>query len=407
MKKVLFVTCHIPLPAISGGRRREFEIIKRISKKFEVILISICKTDERINEGINLMKEFCSEVKIFKADGNEIAQNNGLSGFPYQILRNYSSAAVAEIRRIIEENQIDLIHLEGFYLYYLLPPKLTIPVILVEQNIEYKLLEQKYNYAEKESEKKILKSQYESLMEKEKAALEKVASCICLTTEDYEDLIQLIPLKKVNLVPNGYDHSPSLNNSNEGKNHYLEKTDLLAEIDEKEKIILFTGNYDYEPNVDSAFYLCREILPFIREKAPEVNLFLVGNDPDQRLKELFEIPNVYVTGKVESLIPYLDRADVFVCPLRFGGGVKVKMLEAIARNKAIVSSSVGVQGINFDNNSILVENTPRKFAEKVLMLLENEQVRSKQQAKTKNLLNKMFSWDETAEMTIKIYNEFI
>jgi polysaccharide biosynthesis protein PslH len=408
MKKILFITCHIPLPATSGGRRREFEIIKRISKEFEVILFSICKTNENFNEGIALMKEFCSQVKIFKADGNTLAQTDSSLNLPQQILKNYSSEAVSEICRIIEEGQIDLIHLEGFYMSYLLPVNVSIPVILVEQNIEYKIWEQKHNFSEKESEKKYYKIQYEFLKEKEKESLEIASRCICLTTEDYEDLIKIIPPNKIRLIPNGYDHLPSLICHKGAKNDYSETKNFLAGFDEKEKIILFTGNYDYEPNVDSVFYLCREIFPFIREKAPKVNLFLVGNDPDQRLKELVEIPNVYVTGKVASLVPYLDRADIFVCPLRFGGGVKVKMLEAIARNKPIVSSSIGVQGIHLDNNgSILVENNPKKFAEKVLMLLENEKFRSKKQTKTKNLLSKMYSWDEIAGMTVKIYNELI
>jgi glycosyltransferase involved in cell wall biosynthesis len=102
--------------------------------------------------------------------------------------------------------------------------------------------------------------------------------------------------------------------------------------------LVFVANFAYQPNVDAAFWLCREIFPRVREQVPEARALLVGNGPPQELQAL-ACEHIFVTGRVPSVAPSLDRAAVVVCPLRVGGGIKVKMLEALCRGKAIVASS--------------------------------------------------------------------
>ena len=107
----------------------------------------------------------------------------------------------------------------------------------------------------------------------------------------------------------------------------------------KGSCILFVGNFAYEPNIDAALYFSNIIFPLILQDVPNAKLFIVGNDPPPQILSLKMNRQIEVTGYVDSVIPFYRMTDVVVCPLRIGGGVKVKVLEALNAGKAIVSIS--------------------------------------------------------------------
>jgi glycosyltransferase involved in cell wall biosynthesis len=159
---------------------------------------------------------------------------------------------------------------------------------------------------------------------------------------------------------------------------------------------VFVANFAYEPNVDAAHWFCAEILPRILECVPEAHAVLVGNEPPPGVLEL-RCEHVEVTGFVPSVRPYLDRAAVAVAPQRIGGGIKVKVLEALCRGKAVVSTSVGVQGLRpLAHESVVVADGPARFAAEYVRLLGDAEARREPERRAVALAGKLPTWDEAA-----------
>jgi hypothetical protein len=137
--------------------------------------------------------------------------------------------------------------------------------------------------------------------------------------------------------------------------------------------IVFTGVMGYAPNEDAALHFVEDIFPLVKARRPEVQFWIVGSEPSERVKALTRIPGIHVTGKVDDVRPYVRSATVFVCPLRVGSGVKNKILAAMAMQKATVATSMSIDGLDLaDNREVLLADEPQAFAEKVVRLLTDQ-----------------------------------
>jgi glycosyltransferase involved in cell wall biosynthesis len=170
--------------------------------------------------------------------------------------------------------------------------------------------------------------------------------------------------------------------------------------------VLFVGNFAYEPNVDAALYFCRDIFPLILKDVPNVRLFLVGNAPPSEICSLRSNRHIEVSGRVASLIPFYKHADVVVCPLRIGGGVKVKVLEALGHGKAIVSTSIGAQGLDLSTHrAVVVADEARGFADNVVRLLVHPEERHLQERQALAYAGTLPTWDQVSVAFARLYDE--
>jgi glycosyltransferase involved in cell wall biosynthesis len=136
--------------------------------------------------------------------------------------------------------------------------------------------------------------------------------------------------------------------------------------------LVFTGKMDFRPNVDAVLWFTQGVLPLIREELPETRFWVVGKDPHPRLAPLGGDPAVVLTGAVEDVRPYIAAAAVYVVPLRIGGGTRLKVLEAMAMGKAVVSTALGCEGFDVvPDQELVVADTPSEFAAAVLALLRD------------------------------------
>jgi polysaccharide biosynthesis protein PslH len=163
--------------------------------------------------------------------------------------------------------------------------------------------------------------------------------------------------------------------------------------------LVFTGSMDWLPNEDAIRYFTEQILPRVRRAVPEVTLTVVGRNPYPGLLELSKRdPSVIVTGRVEDVRPFMEEAAVYVVPLRIGGGTRLKIYEAMAMEKPIVSTSIGAEGLPVeDGREIVLADTPESFADAVVRLIRDENLAAEigQRAATK--VRGRFGWDKVAE----------
>jgi polysaccharide biosynthesis protein PslH len=168
--------------------------------------------------------------------------------------------------------------------------------------------------------------------------------------------------------------------------------------------LVFTGSMDWLPNDDAIWYFVQEILPLVRAVKPDVRLTIVGRNPFPRLRELAENdPGIEVTGRVDDVRPYIDRAAAYVIPLRIGGGTRLKVFEAMAMEKAIVSTSIGVEGLRVtDGEDVLIADSPRAFAQAVLRVLIERDFAATLGRRAGAKVRTEFGWTAVAESFSRI-----
>jgi glycosyltransferase involved in cell wall biosynthesis len=218
-------------------------------------------------------------------------------------------------------------------------------------------------------------------------------NCIVVSEEEKRSLQALQTVARIWVVPNGVDA------------RYF-TVDPSAPI--APDSLVFTGTMCWEPNVDAIMFFCEQVLPIIRARRPAVTLHVVGAEPSEKVRRLAERNRVIVTGEVPDVRPYLERASVCVVPLRFGAGTRLKILEALAMGKAVVSTSVGCEGLGLSHGrEILIADSPETFADAVCQLLEDQAQRGRLGALGRKLVEGQYDWRVIACQQDTVYRELL
>jgi glycosyltransferase involved in cell wall biosynthesis len=400
LMKILFLTAHLPYPPLSGGRRREFELISRLSRSFEIHLSSITKSWGTDSMYTNDLLQYCTSVNLFEAEPPTNKQQYAF--YPQQMKKHMSEEASSYISFLLKNQSFDVVHIEGYYLLQHVPIKPEVPILLVEHNMEHILALQRFMVAVTQEEKSYFWSEYIKTVKWERLTWKRATVCVALTNEDKITMERLDSNIDVRMISNGSDHQKKTDVATTLLSNSFER----SVISDNCPFILFVGNFAYEPNIDAALYFSKHIFPLILKDVPDVKLFLVGNAPSPEICSLTSNKQIEVTGRVASLIPFYKHADVVVCPLRIGGGVKVKVLEALGFGKAIVSTSVGAQGLDLSTyRAVAVADDLTDFAENVVRLLVQPEVRHIQERESLAYARTLPSWDRVSEAFARLYEE--
>jgi glycosyltransferase involved in cell wall biosynthesis len=301
------------------------------------------------------------------------------NGGPAQVERHRSPVAARRVAALLAD--VDLVHLEGFYLAQHLPLEPPVPVVLAEQNVEFALWRQR---ARANGDVGCVREAHKTRAD-ELAAWRRADLVVAVTEDDRRAILAEEPTLDICVVPDGADHLCR----------------SRRRVKAAPATILFVGNFAYEPNVDAARFLCETIFPLVRREVPHARLQLAGNAPPRDLAAR----GVSFTGRVARLEPYYDRATVVACPLRIGGGIKVKMLEALTRGRAIVSTSIGVQGL--EAAPVLVRDDAEEFARALVHLLREAHARTDLEARAAAYAARLPTWEAAAGALAECYEEVL
>ncbi len=170
-----------------------------------------------------------------------------------------------------------------------------------------------------------------------------------------------------------------------------------AETEGDLRHLLFTGVMNYGPNEDAAIHFAESILPLIQQRQPEAQFWVVGKDPTAKVRQLSEHPGVHVTGGVPDVRPYLEQAGIFVCPVRYGSGVKNKLLAALAMQKPVVATRQSLDGLDLrEQEDLLVADEPTEFAAKVVQLIEDPDHARRLASSGRAFVGDRYSWESSA-----------
>jgi len=215
-----------------------------------------------------------------------------------------------------------------------------------------------------------------------------VGTMVSAFDKDY--LLELNNSLKLAVIPMGVD----LDYFSPGKKDYKPQ-------------ILFTGTMNYFPNYDAALYFCNEIFPLVKQKSPDVSFYIVGNNPHKKLLQIAS-DDIVITGHVPDVRPYFDDSAVFVCPLRSGSGMQAKNLEAMAMGVPIVTTSIGLEGLEATpDREIFVADKPKDFANYVIRLIKEPSLRREISENERKLVETKYSWPEIVKGLNQIYERIL
>lgn len=368
--KLLFLTPQLPYPPRQGTTLRNFNLIRHLAQDHTIHLATFAAPGETLAAGSPL-HDLCRRIEVFPQPRRSLQRrtlDTLTSAQPDMALRLAAPAAGRTIAAMIEEEGYAIVQAEGIEMaHYALQAGAnagrTWRFVFDDHNAEY-LLQKRAAFVDLREWRRwpaALYSliQWQKLHRYERAICQAADAVLAVSEPDRLALRRLGAGIDPVVVPNGID---------------LGDEPMAVQRPVDGCTLVFTGKMDYRPNVDAVLWFADRVLPLIQAQAPEVHFQIVGMAPHPRLDRLRRHPAITVTGAVADPRPYIEAAAVYVVPMRVGGGTRFKVLEAMAGGKAIVSTSLGVEGLGVvDNQELLIADDPEAFAARTVALLEDQQ----------------------------------
>jgi glycosyltransferase involved in cell wall biosynthesis len=391
--KILMLTPYFPYPLTSGGQIRSYNLLKKLAKKHQVTLFSFIR-EEKETEFIKNLSPFCEKIAVFKRRRAWSPLNVLLAAVtprPFLLSIYYSPAFKKAISKELSQGNYDLIHFECFYLMHNLPPT-QVPIFLVEQTIEYLV----YQNVVRDFPfwllplKPILYLDVLKIKLWEEHFWRRADRLVTMSGEDKDFIQARLPEKKIDVIANGVDIE------------FFEEVDRAPT---KEPTVLFVGQFRWPPNIDAALFLVRKIWPAIKEKVPQAKLWIIGRNPTPKILALAQDPEITVK-EVEDIRQVLSQAWVLLAPIRNGRGTKYKVLEAMASELPVVTTPLGIEGIEAkEKMDVLVASSAETLAQATVEVLSNSEQGRLMAVKAKELVSRVYNWDSISKELDRVYRE--
>lgn len=387
--RTLFISETLPYPPTNGRKQRVLHLLRGVARASDVTLLSFMQSEDTTDSAVPLRK-YCDEIHLLprKAWGNggstRVAKpwiwGQSLLDYlhptvPAQ-LRWYNSPAGARLINRLCSESFDLIWIERLSLMAFLPKPLDCRVVVDLDDLEHRKLAHRLHHGKWDRLLPLRYLEFLKFRRLERNLLNLPYEFVVCSEVDRKFFGGS---KRVSVVPNGFEQRPA---------------SPSRRAVGRPPIFLFVGTMCYEPNVDAVRFFATAILPLIRRHEPTAQFLIVGHDPTEAVRALKSIPGVDVTGTVASVESYLREAAVFVAPIRFGGGTRIKILEAMAHGKAVVSTTVGAEGLEVESGKhLLLADSPAAFAESCLLLLNDAVLRARISEEGHSLMNRQYTWN--------------
>jgi sugar transferase (PEP-CTERM/EpsH1 system associated) len=389
--KLLWLNAGLLLPLDKGGKLRTWHVMRHLAARHDITYVSF--EDSTQTEADRLgMREVCSRLETIprtdaaKGTWRFYADASGylVDRVPYAVAKYRSAAYRAKVEELLATGRYDAVVGDFLPPVVNLPARLPCPSILFTHNVEAEIWRRHAEQATNPVSRHLLTQQWHRMLRFEGGALARFDLVLAVSEADSKTFARLYPnsLKApVHVVQTGVETD------------YFTPADALAE----RAHMVFTGSMDWLPNEDGMTYFCREILPRIRQAEPDATLSIIGRSPTPAVRKLAEIPGVEVTGRVDDVRPHIARGAVYVVPLRIGGGTRLKIFEAMSMAKAVVSTTVGAEGLPVTNGrDIDIADEPSRFAHAVVHMIRDPEARRAIEQAARRLVVERYDWSAVA-----------
>ncbi|NWJ45592.1 MAG: glycosyltransferase [Chloroflexi bacterium] len=407
-RKILILTPQNPFPPDQGAPIRNYNFIKYLGAtgKYNIALLTFARPEEtsqsREASYIELSK-YCERVEFVAhpptRSKSRRVQSLALNPLPDLALRLASPQFQEMLNHLVIEFKPDILLCEALELAPFVRelfknsetshPKL----VLDEHNAEYLLQKRAYESDFKTGLRHYPTALYsyiqtQRLSKYESEALHFFDAAIAVSDNDRKALLKLNPNTHIKVIPNGIDLDE----------YAPDRAD--AELPDR---LVFTGSMDFRPNVDAVLWFANEIWDKIRLARPEATFFIVGRRPTPAVQALAKLPGITVTGTVPDARPFVQEAALYLVPMRMGGGVRFKVLEALAMGKAVLTTPMGADGIPVNSGKeVLIANNSQEFSAAAIRLLQNPTLRKELADNGRTFVAEHFDWHKITPLLDEI-----
>lgn len=395
--RILWLKSDLLVPLDKGGRLRTFHLMRHLAKAHDITYLSFAENGQELGD-ITAMNQVASRVVtvprkdpakrslLFYMDAARYLADP----LPYAVAKYRSKAYKAALQALLRDETFDLIVCDFLVPAVNLPRSLPCPAVLFTHNVEAEIWRRHSENKASVPVRWLYRLQHRRMLRFEDDTMQRFDGVLAVSDADRDTFARLYPeaaKKPTWVIRTGVDTDyfvPAAASS-------------TSSTSSPESHLVFTGSMDWLPNEDAMTYFCKDILPLIREQVPGVTFSIVGRAPTPAVRALADGNRIEVTGTVEDVRPFMDKAAVYVVPLRIGGGTRLKIFEAMSMGKAVVSTTVGAEGLPVtDGADALIADGPQAFADAVVSLLHDPAQRQRLETAARALVVQHYDWSAIA-----------
>ena len=383
--RILWVKAGGLVPPDTGGKIRSYNILRQLVKRHKVTLFTFYRKydGDGHSELAHLFHQVVCVPLPLPASHTfseaALYARNLLTLQPYSIAKFCRPQVAGELRDLLRDYAFDVVVCDFVNAGGVIPWELSVPKILFTHNVEAQIWWRHYQNARNPLWRAVSWLEYNAMNRTEQAYVKLADHVLAVSEADRDHFSHFIDASKITVIPTGVDIDFFQPDSRQPEG----------------KTLVFTGSMDWIPNEDAMLYFLKAIFPHIQQQVPDVALWIVGRRPSERLMTVAaQESGVRVTGQVDDIRPYVRDAAVYVVPLRIGGGTRLKIFEAMAMGKAVVSTAIGAEGLPVQQgDNIFLADQPKEFANKVVALLKDPQYRMSLGVAARQLVEEKYSWE--------------
>lgn len=403
--KILWIAHFLPWPPHGGSPQRNYNLLKELRKEFDVYKIGFIQrphhsSDIVKKEAITRISEICNGLQAFNIPSDysrlswySLLSANVFSQTPYSAWRFKSKEFENHLNNLLDRERFDIVYSDtAATAHYALRAKGKAKLVLNHHNIESSLLFRRAENATNLFSRCYLRHQANKLRKWESRICPQFDVNLTVSEVDANELRNFAPGIRCEIIANGSDIE------------YFSPSDSVAGYE-----MVYAGGGTWLPNRDAMTWFVDEIFPKIVKRVPDAIMHIIGRNPPKEVRYAAEKDShIKVHGFVDDIRPYLARSAVYVAPIRIGGGTRLKILDAFASGKAVVSTSIGCEGIECeDRKHIRIVDNSENFSEAVVELLQDSQARQRLEKNARDLVEKTYSWQIIGEQLRSLYRELV
>jgi polysaccharide biosynthesis protein PslH len=388
--KILWVKAGGLVPPDTGGKIRSYNILRELARQHSVTFFCFYAAhDNDLHPDLkNLFdRVVCLPLSLPAPKSRAEMVGYGirlLSSQPYNITKYCRGEVRRGLLALLKQETYDVILCDFMVAAGVIPWDWPTPKVLFTHNVEATIWRRHYQVAANPLWKAISWWEWRRMEAAERRYLRLADQVLTVSETDRDAFAAFVDPKKLTVIPTGVDVD------------YFQP----IPVDETPRSLVFTGSMDWLPNEDAILYFLDAILPLIKRQYPDLSLEVVGRSPSNKLQALAAAEkSVRLTGWVEDIRPFVARGSLCIVPLRIGGGTRLKIFEAMAMSKAVVSTTIGAEGLPVrDGENILLADTPGDFALSVISLLNDSNLRQRLGTSARTLVKDNYSWAKVTEV---------
>ena len=404
--RLLWLSHFVIYPPHGGARIRSFHLFRELSQEFDIDLFML-DPRPKDSDGLDLQRErdellkFAKHLVRFPLPGRTSLIRKGLffglsffSSLPVTTLMMHSRNCKSALTRVMHKHRYAAVHIDTIDLASYLPIFKNTPIVLNHHNVESRLIRRESEYMKNPILREYFKVQAKRLEAQEQQLCPLVDCNLTVSELDKTALAARCPDGQFKVVANGVDTDYYQVNLNRFKR--------------PASTMVWAGGMGWFPNRDAIEYFLTTIWPRLVKEKRDLGLLLIGAQPPDVLEKSMAPERIEATGYIPDVRPYFERSDVYIVPIRVGGGTRIKILDAFAAGIPVVSTSIGCEGLRVqDGRHLMIRDDPEDFAEAVIHLAENVELRQALASTARKLVEEQYSWRKVGREFREIYHAVI